>query len=305
MAERQLTLVDRDDSPDAEAIVSVTSNPRGHLLIGELRAETGRSTALVDLEALPSASPAESAPTVSLVRTLLHEQSEPILDAATVGDTLLLLTPHAVTRSGGEDSAPVTTDNILPRDVRGRLVIENDALRVWLPGVFCDGQWRPQLELSCRDQSVPWPLAPGPWPLGLEDVRLAPGRNYFTHPELERFFQIADIGEFRIATHPDGSARLYDRQLQPVRALTGWDSEIAGVADPCGDGQLVLASAADSVRAFALRNTRPVPVSQPLEFPGAVTALWPADSHHAATAVIHNLETDRYAAFHLDLRCRP
>jgi hypothetical protein len=74
----------------------------------------------------------------------------------------------------------------------------------------------------------------------------------------------------------------------------------------CGGKHVLATSAvdqhsADAITLYDLVNRAPVRVSDPLEFAGPVTALWPAGD--GALAVVRNLATGKYAAYNLALNC--
>jgi hypothetical protein len=64
-----------------------------------------------------------------------------------------------------------------------------------------------------------------------------------------------------------------------------------------GDG------AGESVTAFEIADREPVAVSQPVEFNGAITALWTDSDGTGAIAVSQNSETGRYEAYRLSIAC--
>jgi hypothetical protein len=121
----------------------------------------------------------------------------------------------------------------------------------------------------------------------------------------DEFFSSAEIGGDTLAAEPDGRTHIYDAARAPQGVFDGWGSDFVVLAG-CG-GRHVLASSAsdpratDSVTLYDLVNRVPVRVSDPLEFTGPVTALWPAGD--GALAVVRNLSTGEYAAYNLALNC--
>jgi hypothetical protein len=89
--------------------------------------------------------------------------------------------------------------------------------------------------------------------------------------------------------------------------LDGWGSDIVGIASSCEPGPLVVAAsssesnASDSAAAYEITGQNPRAVTEPVPFPGPVTALWPVAG--GALAVVHQLATGRYAAYNLTLDC--
>ena len=105
----------------------------------------------------------------------------------------------------------------------------------------------------------------------------------------------------------DGRTHLYDSLKKPAGAFDMWGDDFAAVLTGCGAGRVILASspaardAADSVTAFEIVDRKPVELSDPAEFSGPVTALWPAPG--GAVAIARDLATGRYAAYSLTLDC--
>ena len=85
-------------------------------------------------------------------------------------------------------------------------------------------------------------------------------------------------------------------------AFEGWGDLAA--ANSCGKPQVIATGTGDagpdSAALFELANRAPSRVSEPAEFPGPVTALWPAPG--GAVAVVR-LPSNKYAAFSLTVDC--
>ena len=83
-----------------------------------------------------------------------------------------------------------------------------------------------------------------------------------------------------------------------------------GIKSGCGrNWQLLLTAAgdytqSDSIQAAEAEGSAIAPVGAPVDFPGPVTALWPASDGNSAIAVAKNLSTGRYEAFSLSITCR-
>src|SRR5262249_9887851 len=89
---------------------------------------------------------------------------------------------------------------------------------------------------------------------------------------------------------------------------TKWGSDVASVKTSCSSGWQVLAtraddSSADSVRAYELPDRDPLAVSEAVDFPGGISALWTEAKGNTAVAVSRNLETGNYEAFRLAVAC--
>ncbi len=115
----------------------------------------------------------------------------------------------------------------------------------------------------------------------------------------------AQIGSDMLVADADGRIHLYDSAHTSLAAFEEWGSDFAGMT-ACG-GTHIAATAAgdlqspDSITLYDIVNRLPVRVSEPLEFPGPITALWPTGD--GALAVTRNLSSGKYAAYHLTLDC--
>jgi hypothetical protein len=176
----------------------------------------------------------------------------------------------------------------LPRDVRGRLVIEGETVRAYLAGMLC------RLPLSgdnfqCDDRSGDWPLEAG---AGLAlPASLVNGRNYFTAPPLPPFYTAArwpaaSRQDLWILATTAGPTQMFDTAGAQLASLGDWGSEIAAIDSVCS-GERFLVS--------------PVAGVNPAPLPGRLAALWPAEQPGALTAVVHS--PDRYAAYRVSLAC--
>jgi hypothetical protein len=143
----------------------------------------------------------------------------------------------------------------------------------------------------------------GGFQLDGELVRFPSGQNTLETTAGEKFYSLAHAGPWRLIAGLD--ARIHATQGQQTLVWDGWGSDI--VAVPCGSSALVVATAAsgpesaDSVTAYEIAAPAPRAVTDPLPFPGPVTALWPAPG--GALAVVRQLATGRYAAYTLALDC--
>ena len=59
----------------------------------------------------------------------------------------------------------------------------------------------------------------------------------------------------------------------------------------------------DAIQAFEIIERQVVAISQPVEFDGPVTALWPASDGKSVAAVVRNLKTGQYEAYRLTISC--
>jgi hypothetical protein len=106
----------------------------------------------------------------------------------------------------------------------------------------------------------------------------------------------------------DGRTQIFDAAFDLVGSVASWGSDLAGTEAHCGGGSQTLATKAgdagepDAVRAFALVDRTPVPLSAPLDLPGPVTALWSLGGN-TALAVVSDLATGRYQAYAITVNC--
>jgi hypothetical protein len=192
----------------------------------------------------------------------------------------------------------------MPRDPRGRLIIDRDSFRAFLPGVICSGSIRPTPAMTCVQSTGPWPLDGG------SGAELAAGRNYFTEARLPAFFSTATVTGKRLVAGVDGRTHVYDGTLREVGQVSGWGSDIAAVEGGCGSERQALAtrpgdgSEPDSIQLYDFAAGRGgVAVSDPATFPGPVVALWPSGRADEAVAIARSAETGRYAAYSLAITC--
>ena len=231
-----------------------------------------------------STTPFTSAFPITLKKTFLIAQEEPILDAALIdagnsgmatagatisaGARLFLLDPTRVAvyrqQSGRwelETSLPIQHARTFPRDVRGRLLLRRDHLfDAYLPGTFCRSSATAPLALTCSPSDDPWPLTPDEG--GANGVRAfyAPARNFFTGVLSPGIGKISNVPSFYAAaslprsnytlwvlTAVDGSIHLIDGITdQAVRGGRS-GSDLAAIHSSCGAGtQLLVSGAGDA-----------------------------------------------------------
>jgi len=217
--------------------------------------------------------------------------------------------------------------------LRGRLLVWPDrSLRsaqgrlfdAYLPGVKCHGAVEPALSVDCQDLDEPWPLGAPQKAIGEEVLRAAyaAGRNFFDgrlmsasgeERQLPPFFSGAALpmngSVLWILEGVDGRARVFSNTYQAIETFSGLGSDVASVKSGCGNDWLLLADAAtdskepDGVRAYEIGRHEALAVSPSVEFPGPITALWPAADGDSALAVCRNFETRRYEAYSLSVSC--
>jgi hypothetical protein len=243
----------------------------------------------------------------TIQKRLLWEQEKPILDAGMSESILIVLDPGSVSfyrERQLTQSLPVQSTRPMPRDPRGRLIIDRDSFRVFLPGMVCRGSIRPAPAMTCAESAGPWPLDGG------SGAELAAGRNYFVEPRLPAFFSTATVTGKRLVMGVDGRAHIYDGTLREVGQVSGWGSDIAAVDSGCGGERQMLAtrpgegSEPDSIQLYDVAAGRVgVAVSDPATFPGPVVSLWPSERTGEAVAIARSAETGRYEAYSLAITC--
>jgi len=304
----------------ARVVVTLSENTEGYLWLAEIRRSSAPGTPEVTMIEVGHPSLAEAArPSASLAirKTLVWEQDEPILDATVVDlsgkSGLLVLDPSKVSlhaaRLGGRAGA-----------ASGR----PSSFDVYAPGIKCRGTLQPALALGCREGDEPWPLDVKQERSGEGLVRasIARGRNFFDgrliasggeERHVPPFFSGAALqvngSTLWILAGVDGRLRVLNGTYDSLATFDGWGSDLTSVRSGCGSGWLALADGAlessepDAVRAYEVGRRGARAVSPAAEFPGPITALWPAADGASALAVSRNLETGRYEAYRLSISC--
>ena len=288
-----------------------------------------RKVLLVATPRPQSASMSSTMP-MAVRKTFLFAQEQPILDAALLemsgGPRLLVLDATQVgvfrQQSGRwelESSLPILHARIFPRDLRGRLLLRRDHLfDVHLPGTFCRSSVTAPLALACTDSDAPWPLAADE---GGVQAAFAPARNFFTGALTPAIGKVSNGPSFySAAAMPrsnytlwamaavDGSIHLLDGMTDQVIRGAKWGSDLAAVHSGCGTGTQLLVSgngdtAQDSLRAFEIPDRDPVAASAPVEFDGAIVALWMESTGSGAVAIVRREDTGWYEAYRISIAC--
>ncbi len=254
-------------------------------------------------------------PIVALQLRPLHAQRDPILDVTMAGSALLVLTPTTVTRiplpeqaAVAPQSAAIATGRVWPRDLRGHLRADGDAFEVFLPGVTCRGSSMP-FALACADEGESWPI-------GIENAGMAASRNTFATPEGFSFYEVAPLdGGQWLVVDQQGTLTFLDAQRRVVARGDATD-HVAALRSACTPGSYVVTArrssdleSADVLRLARVVGSSLVPEASTIALPGVMTALWSArmpsraQDDREAVAVVHDIQTGRYEAFHLSLSC--
>jgi hypothetical protein len=314
----------------ATAAITLSENPDSYVWVGEIRRGSDETKVVMVSTPRPATSVLRDTVPLSLRKTLLFSQMDPILDVAVLEEgtaalRIAVLDPEKLSlyrMQGGkwqqEQAFEVAHREPWPRDVRGRLIPGADhTLEVYLPGVIC----RTNLgaTLNCRDSDDPWPLAGKRVSIPLNGTFSA-SRNFFTGVSsparaktmpAPQFYSLAAIPKEKdtLWYFASISGETYVVDDSGGRTTkTKWGSDIAGVKTSCGAGWQVLATSTyeggqDSVRAYEVPDRDPVAVSGIVNFPGPISALWTEASGDSAVAVAKNPETGNYEASRLSVAC--
>ncbi len=319
---------------DTAVRVTLAENVLGHLWIAEIQRGGEQRLAMISVARGGPGTQSAPAPALVLRKQLVLQQGEPILDFAQLPlapdgmPRLLVLEPERValyrfgqSRWQFQEAVAIPHENSWPRDLRGRLMVDEDTFGIHLPGVACTGGLRRNLAMDCRGQKdAAWPFTGGGEERG--SASFAPDRNYFTgfvttygknEVSLPAFFSGAML-KFPDKTHwilagLDGEARLYEDSTQPAATFSGWGSDIAAIGSDCDTTWQVFVTRPgdwtqrDAIKAVEIIDRQAAVVSQPVEFDGPLTALWPATDGKSASAVARNRKTGQYEAYTLSISC--
>jgi hypothetical protein len=325
---RSAGVIVRAKDADSDVRVTLSQNIQGWLWVAEVQEGSETRVAMLPVPGATSSGAASSGPAITLRANLLYAQNDPILDVTVLGtgneQHMIVLDPahiKAYLSTGGSWQLAQTYDvphsQPLPRDVRGRLFPASDHLfDAYFPGIACTAtktgeSWT--MTVSCSDSDDPWPLAS-------QKAFYNSTRNFFTGvvvpgfgPKLPPFYSAAEL------VHTGGTAFLFADVNGAVHLLEGgshklligahdWGSDIAGLRSECGPGMQVLASAAgspvaDSVRAYQISGREAMAASAPLNFDGAITAIWTGSDKTSATVVVQKPQESHYEAYSVSVAC--
>ena len=316
MGSVQVTLAESVREYVWTAEIVIGADERKVVLVAAPRAQSG-------------AGPASVMPLV-VRKSFLLAQEQPILDAALLemsgGPRLLVLDASQVgvfRQQAGrwemETSLAIAHSRVFPRDLRGRLLLRRDHLfDVHLPGTSCRSSVTAPLALTCSDSDEPWPLTADD---GGVRAFFAPARNFFTggfSPGIGKvsngpsFYTAAALPRsgytLWILAAVDGSIHMLDGMTDQVIRGAKWGSDLATFHSSCGTGTQMLVSenggpAQDSLRAFEIPDRDPVAASAPLEFDGAIVALWLEGSGTGTIAIVKREDTGWYEAYRISIAC--
>ena len=297
--------------------VTLSENTAGGLWIAEVQEGTEVRVAMVPV-ALNARVELQAAAEITLRKSLVWQQKEPVLDAMIVplaaARRMLLLEPEQIvsyiTTAGvwmKEHEFPIPHSRPFPRDMRGHLIAgQGHLFDAYLPGMLCTGiDSGGSLTVSCADSDDPWPLA-GPAEIPNEPQQKAfynATRNYFTGILSPGFgMQLQPFYSSAVLARPNGVAMLFNgvdgrlimienNVMKPIAGARDWGSDFASIRSGCGSGAQVLVSAsgaapADSVRAYDIPGREAAPAGSALPFDGQVMAIWPSTEGTTATVIV-------------------
>ena len=329
-----VTADDADDGPVIRAAVATQLTARGlrvvsggasttiaigcghnlveRVCVADIRGEGRDQIATVTRPLVGATGASPAFPSLALqLRPLVSEQL-PILDAVVLGERLLVLDTLALNVFEQKDgvwrvvqSRPIQAPRSWPRDPRGRIHAQAGRFDISLPGVVCTGRIEP-LDVTCSE-------AQQPWPVGLANAGLEPGRNYFRTPEGLAFYAAARVGingaERWVIADSDGALQILNDARRPGGAI-GPGDDVAALFTQCVTGTFAVSAShngpdgADVLRLSQLLGDRLVQMpASPVVVPGSLTALWQGLDGHSATVVTHDVNAGRYDAFQASISC--
>jgi hypothetical protein len=317
--------------------VTLSENLQGGLWVAEVVEGTETRVTMLPVS-LGATVTATGGPSLTLRRTLLMTEPDPVLDAQmfSIGGVqrLVVLEPErivsyvrnaAVLAPAGTASwnwiedqhFAIAHTRPFPRDLRGELVAAQDHLfDAYLPGALCSGTTTGvQITVACADSDDPWPIGASQRAFynAMRDSFtgvLAPGFGM----ELPPFYQASDIprptGTGMLMNGVDGRVMLIENNvLKPVNGGNDWGSDFAVIRSECGSGVQVLVSGSgaaamgDSLSAYEIAGREAIVVSAPLTVEGAVTAIHAANDGASATVIVRRDAPARYEVWNGSAFC--
>jgi hypothetical protein len=211
----------------------------------------------------------------------------------------------------------ITRTQPWPRDLRGKLQVNEGQLSIFLPGTLCTGSLSPP-SLDCRSGDDPWPLDQGQLV-----AFFSPVRNFFNGVLAGPSAGVSVVPFFSAATWPgsnqrqwlfagiDGRTRFYLNGLAtPAATFNAWGSNLAVVHSGCSTGWQALVSSntdsvrPDSVEAVEVAGREAQAVSSAVDLAGPISAMWTSGKNsEAVNGVAQMTSTGKYEAFILTVSC--
>jgi hypothetical protein len=337
LRDKGFTLLRGADYPAVS--VTLSESLRDFLLVAEFDRPGTTAVVMVSVPRLAVASPGARRNNLTLEKEFVWDQAEPILDLALVdapggpSPAMIVLEQSrvAVYRKEADKWNLKQSLSVLPlksrlRDLRGQILVQDNAFQVHLPGMECDGEvWKSSV-LLCEEIQVRWRF----FGFGRElEFDWLPQQNFFVRwqrpgersLDLPPFFSAAPFkaadDEYWIFAATDGRAlifrsdSLFDEKSpeEPAAVTSGWGSEIASLKTDCGREWQVLATKPgdatlpDAITTYEFDGTQMVAVSAAVDLPGPVSALSSGAEGKFAMAIVRNLKTGRYEAYRLTVSC--
>jgi len=283
---------------DASAATMVTiscgRNLRERVCVAEIRGDGREQLATVTRPLTAATRPSGGASLAMELRPLFSQQTQ-VLDAAPAGDRLLVLDVSSVTLMEQKDGAwravqsrALAPSHTWPRDPRGRVRVDGGRFDLFLPGVGCTGRVDP-LDVACGDRQQPWPI-------GVENGGLEPGRNYFRASDGATFYNVAPLG----AAVNDEAIALRAPCAAGTFVISVWSG---GALDALAPSEPSESRGGDVLRLSRVADGRLVRAGSPMVLPGVLTALWPQPDQTSALVVTHDVAAGRYDAFRTSISC--
>jgi len=160
----------------ATVAISLSENPSSYVWVAEIHQGADSSVVMVSLPRPEGLLASRDSVPLTLRKTPLWAQGDPILDVAVLEENLAptqiaVLEPEKISLyrlQGGkwqlEQELAVSHQRPWPRDLRGRLIPARDhLLDAYLPGVICTTTATSPLKVTCHATDDPWPLITGTW----------------------------------------------------------------------------------------------------------------------------------------------
>jgi hypothetical protein len=267
----------------ASVAITLSENVSAYVWVAQVRqSATEAAVVMVSVPRSGRTSATHDSMPITLHKTLLWEQNDPILDVSILEENG---SPSRIAVLGAENISlyrwqggkwqPEQVQVIAhakpwPLDLRGRLVVNKDHnLDAYLPGIICHGVGTSTL--NCRESDDPWPMIPGPLlgsatvfptagtlsnPVAILQVAafFAPTRNFFTGvltPAIGKFSNVPKFYSSAFVPRDRYTLWLFATTDGRVHMLDGmsdqaskldWGSEMATVRTACGAGWQVLAA---------------------------------------------------------------
>lgn len=306
--------------------VTLSENAHERLWVGEITEGNVTQVAMVEAGAGVEKREASIGGVTLRLQTILVSR-EPVLSALETANGLVVLEPEQIvlyTRGASgwsvQSRASIGSRRSLTRDPRGILIPDASSagFDAWLAGTECTGadavgsspnDWT----VNCRQSDDPWPIVQASWKAFYNSAR-----NYFTGvitpslgTDIPAFYTAASIprpggGVAFVAGNIDGKvAAIENGSIKAIAGTRDWGSDFAAINSGCGAGTQIVASGSgaavgDSLRAYEIPALEAIPVSNPLELSGTVTALEMAPDEKSAFAVVKTVtnqyEVDRVTA---------